>query len=115
MKKILFASALLIAASITTYAGSNTTTTPMMAEKNISASIRSQIQFPAYLTESEGEHNATITFKVNACGTIAIQDIQADDEDLRANLLDQAASIKIDTGNLDTHNTYKVVVRFKTL
>lgn len=115
MKKLLLASALLIAASASTFAGSNCQTPPVIAEKNISASIRSQIMFPDFLREKEGEHDATIIFKVNPCGTINVQDIQSDDEDLRADLMNQAPNIKVSSECLDTRDTYKVVVRFKTL
>jgi hypothetical protein len=116
MKKLLFITALLIAATATTFAGSNSQTATRFAEKNLSAAIRSQIQFPAYLRESEGEHDATIIFKVTSAGTINVQDVQTDDEDLRADLLSQAPNIRINgIGSLDTRDTYKVVIRFKTL
>ena len=115
MKKLILASALLLAASVTTFAGSRHLTVPMIAEKNISASIRGQIQFPDFLRERDGEYDATIIFRVNSCGTIAVKEIQTDDEDLRTNLMEQALNIKISTANLDTRDTYKVVVRFKTL
>jgi hypothetical protein len=115
MKKLLLAFALLIAASATTFAGSHHQSPPMLAEKNISASIRSQIQFPDFLRERDGEHDATIVFRVNSCGTIAVKEIQTDDEDLRANLMEQAINIKVSPVSLDTRDTYKVVVRFKTL
>ncbi|MCW3124373.1 MAG: hypothetical protein JWO03_31 [Bacteroidetes bacterium] len=116
MKKLLLAAALLIAASATTFAATNCQTTPLIAEKNISESIRSQIQFPEFLKEKEGEHNATIIFKVNACGTINIREIQTDDDDLRTDLMAQAPNFKVNTAAcLDSRDTYKVVVRFKTL
>ena len=117
MKKLLFVTALLIVASAHTFAATNNCqTTQVMAEKSISESIRSQIHFPAYLREAEGEQNATIIFTVNSCGTINIREIQTEDEDLRTELMAQAPNIHVNTAAcLDSRDTYKVVVRFKTL
>jgi hypothetical protein len=116
MKKLLFIAALLIAASVTTFAANNNCQMPpVIAEKNISESIRSQIQFPEFLREKEGEHNATIIFKVNSCGTINVQEIQTEDDELRAELMAQTPNIKVNTAAcLDSRDTYKVVVRFRT-
>jgi len=113
MKKLLLA-AVLIAASISTFAATNTQA-PLLAEKSISLSIRSQIQFPDCLRERDGEHDATITFRVNTCGTISVQDIETDDEELKADLMTQAPGIKVDAAGQDSRDIYKVVVRFKTL
>lgn len=86
-----------------------------LAERQITASIRSQIQFPEYLRESEGEHAATITFRVNPCGTIAIQEIQSDEDDLRQAIASQVQNMHVEGGCPDSRDTYKVVVRFKIL
>ncbi len=116
MKKLITLAALTLAISTATFAAiNNCQTTSQMAEKNITASIRSQIQFPEYLRGADGEHAATIVFKVNACGTIAVQEVQTDDEDLRQNILSQAPGFHVDAACIDSRDVYKVVVRFKTL
>jgi len=114
MKKIILALAL-IAGTTAAFAGPNKNETNMAAERNISASIRSQIQFPEFLKEQEGVHSAAIYFKVNDCGTIRIKDIQCDDPELKANLINQAENFKVNTLGLDTRDTYKVVVKFESL
>jgi hypothetical protein len=114
MKKIILAIALLISTAFA-FAGSNTNQTNLTAEKNITVSIRSQIQFPEFLKEKDGEHMAAIFFKVTKNGAIKIQDIKCDDQELKANLLSQSGSIKINSAGLDTRDTYKVVVKFETL
>ena len=114
MKKLILAIALLTSTAIA-FAGPNNNQATVAAEKNVSASIKSQIQFPEFLIEKLGEHTAAIFFKVTDCGAIVVQDIKCDDEDLRANLMSQAQNIKVSTAGLDTRDTYKVVVRFETL
>jgi|GEM_PF-2977738 biopolymer transport protein ExbD len=114
MKKIILAIVLLTSTAIA-FAGSNNNQTNLAAEKNISVSIRSQIQFPEFLKEKEGEHLAAIFFKVTKNGTIKVQSIQCDDQELKTNLLNQSENFKISTIGLDTRDTYKVVVKFETL
>ena len=114
MKKLLLAIALLTSTAIA-FAGPSNTKANIAAEKNVSASIKSQIQFPEFLIEKQGEHTAAIFFKVSDCGAIIVQDIKCDEEDLKANLLSQVQNIKVSSGGLDTRDTYKVVVRFETL
>ena len=115
MKKLFTLAVLIVAVSVTSFAATNCQTTSQIAEKNITASIRSQIHFPEYLREMDGEHAATIIFKVNACGTIAVQEVQTDDDDLRQNILAQAPGFHVDAACIDSRDTYKVVVRFKKL
>ena len=114
MKKIILAIALLTSGVIA-FAGSNKNQICLAAEKNISASIRSQIRVPQFLIEKEGEHTAAIIFKVTKAGTIRIQNIQCDDEDLKADLLSQSENFKVNTSGLDTRDIYKVVLKFETL
>ena len=114
MKKLLLAIALLTSTAIA-FAGPTTSQTNIAAEKSVSASIKSQIRFPEFLIEKEGEHTAAIFFKVSDCGAIIVQDIKCDEEDLRVNLLSQAQNIKVSSGGLDTRDTYKVVIKFETL
>jgi len=114
MKKIILAIAL-ITGTAACFAGPNSSETNVTTEKMVSASIRSQIQFPEFLKEQEGIHSATIIFKVNDCGTIKIKDIQCQDPELKANLLNQAENFKVSTVGLDTRDTYKVVVKFQSL
>jgi hypothetical protein len=114
MKKIILSIALLTSA-IVTFAGPENKYATMVAEKNMSASIRSQIHFPEFLMEKEGEHKAAIIFKLTGCGTIAVQEIQSDDADLKVELLNQVPAIKVNTAGLDIRDTYKVVVRFEAL
>jgi hypothetical protein len=113
MKKIILAITL-FCTSAAAFAGGDHKST-VSAEKNISANIRSQIAYPEFLKEKEGEHTAALIFQVTDCGTIRIKDIECDDHDLRENLYSQSGNIKIDTTGLDTRDTYKVVVRFETL
>ncbi len=114
MKKIILAIVLLTSTAIA-FAGPNSSQANILAEKNISSSIKSQIRFPEFLTEQQGEHTAAIFFKVTDCGSINIQDIKCDDENLKANLLEQGENIRVNSAGLDTRDTYKVVVRFETL
>jgi hypothetical protein len=113
MKKIILAFGLLTSTAIA-FAGINSNQTNV-SEKNISATIRSQIQFPEFLKEKDGEHTAAIFFKVSPHGNIKIERIECTDEDLRSNLMEQAENFKVNTSGLDTRDTYKVVVRFNTL
>jgi len=113
MKKLTLAIALLTM-TVIAFAGPNKQVT-LAAERNVSASIRSQIQFPEFLKEKDGEHSAAIFFTVTDCGLIKVCEIRCDDEDLKANLMAQAEHIKISTAGLDTRDTYKVVVRFETM
>jgi hypothetical protein len=113
MKKLIPTIALLMITAFV-FAGPNSKAN-VYAERNVSISIKSQIRFPDFLKEREGEHNAAIFFKVTDCGTIAVQEIKCDDEELRQNLLGQVDKIKISPYGLDTKDTYKVVVRFQTL
>lgn len=108
---------LIIALVLTTafgFAGPNTKVN-IYAERNISISIRSQIRFPEFLKEREGEHSAAIFFRVSDCGTIVVKEIKCDDDELRADLLGQVDKIKINPAGLDTKDTYKVIVKFQTL
>ena len=114
MKKIILAIALLTGTAAA-FAGTNINHSSIAAEKNISASIRSQIRFPEFLTEQEGEHTAAIFFKVTNHGAIKIQDIQCADENLKSNLLGQTENLRVNSAGLDTRDTYKVVVKFETL
>ncbi|MBS1617418.1 MAG: hypothetical protein JST76_02815 [Bacteroidetes bacterium] len=116
MKKLITLATLILMTAAASHAATNASKpNPQLAERNIVSSIRSQIQFPEYLKEVDGEHDATIIFKVNSCGTITVQEVQCDEEDLRRNLLSQVAGFHVDASYLDSHDTYKVVVRFKTL
>jgi hypothetical protein len=112
MKKLIISIALL-AIAISTFAGANSNNAG--AEKNISASLKSQIIFPDFLKENMGEYTAAIFFKVTDCGEIVVKEIECDDPNLKANLLNQTKNIKVAAGGLDTRDTYKVIVRFETL
>jgi hypothetical protein len=113
MKKLLPTIALLMIAAFV-FAGPNSKAN-MYSERNISISIKSQILFPEFLKEREGEHTAAIFFRVTDCGTIAVQEIKCEDEEMRQNLLGQLDKIKISPLGLDPKDTYKIVVRFQTL
>jgi hypothetical protein len=112
MKKLILSIALLTS-TVIAFAGAPSTN--VSAEKNIGAIIKSQIRFPEFLIEQEGEHTAVVFFKVTEHGTIKVQDIQCDDRNLKADLLDQAENIRISPIGLDSHDTYKVVIRFETI
>jgi hypothetical protein len=114
MKKILLAIALMTGTAAL-FAGTHTHSTGVAAEKNISATIRSQIRFPEFLLDKQGEHAAAIFFKIAPSGSIKIQTIQSDDETLKTELLSQVGNFKVNTEGLDTRDVYKVVVRFETL
>jgi hypothetical protein len=114
MKKLLLAIVLLTSTAIA-FAGPNNNQTLVAAEKNVSASIKSQISMPECLADRVGEHSAAIFFAVTDCGAIKVSDIKCDEEDLKAALLNQAEGIKVNTSGLDSRDTYKVVVRFQIL
>jgi hypothetical protein len=113
MKKVILATALLIAAISTTFAGTNTET--IAAEKNMSQAIKSQITYPEFLKEKQGEYRAEISFSVSDCGAINLKEVNCEDEDLKNYVVNQIGSFKVNTYGLDTHSTYKVVIRFETL
>ena len=114
MKKLLLSIALL-AATTFTFAGPSANIKSVSTEKNISATIRSQITFPDFLVEKEGAHSAAVFFKVTEQGTIKVLEITCEDKELKANLVSQIENMRINTAGMDTRDTYKVVIRFETL
>ena len=113
MKKTILAIALIAGISSGLWASTNEKIST--AEKNITATIKNQIIFPEFLREQDGEFEATIIFRVSDSGSVIVKEIQCDDEELRNNLMNQSEHIRLDTTGLDTKDTYRVVVRFKTL
>ncbi len=114
MKKIILTIAIIAGIINFTSAAPNESWKAKTVGKNISAAIQSQFSFPEFLKERDGEFLATITFSITGCGGIVIKEIQCEDHDLKANLIDQSSNIKISTTGLNRRDTYKVVVLFKT-
>lgn len=116
MKKLFALATLGLSISATSLAAGNShKATQALAGRSITAAIRSQIHAPDYLKDSEGEHDATIIFKVNSCGILAVQDVQTEEEDLRQEILSQVAGCHVNGVYVDSRDTYSVVLRFRTL
>ena len=114
MRKLIIAISFL-AITGAAFAGNNNTATALTPEKKLDFSIRNQVSYPNFLLEKEGEHTAEVHFTINADGTINVKDIVSEEQDLKANLMNQIKDFSVNTGGLDLTETYKVVLRFNTI
>ena len=113
MKKIIIALSFL---AITAAAVAGTTQTKKFTpEKILDASIQTQLVYPDFLLQKEGEHTAEVHFTINPNGTISVKEINTEEPDLKENLTYQLKTFRVSTSGLDLSDTYKIVLRFNTL
>ena len=113
MKKYLLSLSLLALITTTAFAGNDKKMAAVTPEQRVDYSIQNQISVPKALVEAPGEYTAEMHFHVSPQGSILINEIISDNDDLKASLMNQAHDISVDTNGLDTQSGYKMTIKFK--